>query len=477
MAIEKKDGIAYSIHEGAGRLFLSDGVATFGSNDGGMYKAPSDVITDYSTAIWSKWGVDNLLPYELADHLENCGVLNAALDAKARMAVGKGYHPFLLVDVKDGEEVLEWVDDSEILDWLEDNNLFNYAFDSIFDKCGYGWNTGSFMLNAGRNRINRIRRIDVFTARQQKMSTNGIVKSILTSNNWNKIASTAFDKELMAQIPALEEGNELADLQSRSGGFEFAFINRKRRNGRLYYPQPLWYAARAWIKVARSVPAFKNAMFANQITLKYVISISEKYFESVYGNDWKNGNSMDSKKKQSIRDQKYDEVDKWLTGEEKAFKSISSGNYIDPVTQKETPFISIQVIDDKVKDGKLLPESSAANSEILFALMTNPALIGAGQPGGPYSNNAGGSNIREAYLTQIMLSEPERKEVTDILNIVKRFNGWDKRLEVERTMISTSSVVPGANTNKKIKPRLVFRNLNGVLTTLDTGGSTKGQTT
>lgn len=475
MSITYKDGVGFSIGDRGGRLFMNEGVATYGSTDGGIYKAPPEATTNYTDALWSKWGDDNLMPKELANHLENCGVLNAAIDAKARMACGNSWHPFLLVDVQNNEEVLEWVSDSEIHDWLEGNSLYDFAFDSIFDKCGFGWSTGSFLLNKGRDKINRVRRIDVVTARQQKMDKFGQVKSIITCNDWENVNSSQFVPNKMVQVKALSEGYEVSELEEMAKTTaEFAFINKDKRCGRLYYTYPLWYAARAWVKVARSVPAFKNAMFANQITLKYVISISERYFESLYGVDWKNPNTYDAKKKQQLREEKYDEIDKWLTGEEKAFKSISSGNYVDPVTKQETPYISITVLDDKVKDGKLLPESSAANSEILFALMTNPALIGAGQPGGPYSNNAGGSNIREAYLTQLMLSEPERRDITRILNIVKRFNGWDKRLEVERTIYSTSTSGSTASlTSKKMKPRLVFRNLNGVLTTLDTGKSTK----
>jgi hypothetical protein len=85
--------------------------------------------------------------------------------------------------------------------------------------------------------------------------------------------------------------------------------------------------------------------------------------------------------------------------------------------------------------------------------MVNPALMGAGQPGGAYSANAGGSNVRESYLVQMMLLEEERKMNLTHLNTVKRYNGWDKKFD---------------------KP-LVFRHQSGLLTTLDTGKSTKNE--
>ena len=446
-----RNGIGYS--EKTGGIFMAAGVTVFGTDDGAAFAIPQEIMPLLSSAPWSPWGVNNMLPYEMANHIENCGVLGASLDAKARLSIGKGLQPFLLSNVlSDGEEVLEWVSDTEVQDWLEGNDMFDVSFDLAYDRNGYGWNTGSFILNRTRKKINRIRRIDVCTARLEKRLQSPRIKNIYLCEDYTK-APVVFDGKKVVRIPLLPEGDEAKQLAKITTGYEFAFCNRKIRNNRFYYPTPLWYAAREWVKVARSIPAFKNAMFTNQITIKYIISISEKYWESAYEN-WGDPIAYTPEAKQKIIEDKYDEIDKWLTGTKNAFKSISSGTWYDAVLGKENPYITITVVDDQVKDGKLLPDSSAANSEILFALMMNPALIGAGQPGGPYSNNAGGSNIREGGSQQIMLLEPDRKEINGIMNVVKNFNGWSKRIEK-----------PGT--------RLVFRYPAGILTTLDTGKGTK----
>ena len=474
-----KDGIGYSSKTGA--LYTSNGVATYGSKDGAAFNAadgakvkePDETLVDFSSGIWSRWGTNNVLPLEFADHIENVGVLNSALDAQSRIAMGKGFMPFLLNNVSaDGTEELEWVSDSEILDWLELNDVYNFGKETIYDKNGYGWSTGSYILSKDRKKINRVFRRDVSNVRLEKMDGKHTIKSIIECTDW-LLASATFDSKKMIQIPALLEGYELQDLKDRKSGYEFAFINRSTRQTRIYYPLPLWYSARHWVKVARSVPAFKNAMFNNQITLKYIISISDKYWESIYGTAWQDESTYDQEKKKKLMEEKYDEIDMWLTGEENSYKTLSSGSYYDPITQKEVPFITITVIDDKVQDGKHLPESSAANSEILFALMMNPALIGAGQPGGPYSNNAGGSNIRESYLTQMMISEAERKDVANVLNLVKNYNGWKDRLEKTKTVTTGSGSLA---TKRTFTPRLVFRCVSNFMTTLDTGGNTKNTT-
>lgn len=466
MAVIIKNGIGVSTRSGA--LMMTKGVASIGE-DGALFKAPP--IANQSGAEWSPWGDNNLLPVEMADHIENCGVLNAALDAKARIGVGKGLQPFLLMNVtNDGKEELDWVSDAEIQDWMEANDLFDFAFDSSYDVNAFGWSCATVIQHKSRSHITRIKRKDIVGVRLQKKKANGFIENIYECNDW-KQAGNAFDNTKMISLPALKEGYEAEDLMARKSDYEFAILNRRLRNGRGYYPLPLWYAARAWVKVARSIPAMKNSMFQNQMTLKYVINISEKYWSDHY----EGFEDMKPEAQLAIQQAKYDEIEEYLVGEDKQYKTLISGTWFDTVNQKHVPYIDIQVLDDKVKDGKLLPDSSAANSEILFALMMNPALIGAGQPGGPYSNNAGGSNIRESYLVQLMIMEAERRMNTRYMNIIKQVNGWGKRLEKKTSYIVPANGSVYAPRTKEITPRLVFRYPSGLLTTLDTGKSTKSE--
>ncbi len=416
---------------------------------------PADVRDDddITSLEYAPWGSSNQQPKDMAALIEKCGVLNAALDAKARISVGKGIQPFLLTDVdSEGKETLQWVNDPEIQDWLEDNDLFNTMLDLSYDENAYGWSAGSLLMNKARNKINKLLRKDVYECRLERKDPKTLqINHLMLSAEWSGLGGETEVK----RIPLLRDRDEydhLNELMSKGGKpAELAFTNRRRRNGRQYYPQPLWYSAREWVKVAAEIPALKNAMFQNQMTIKYLVTISKMYWTENYPG-WE---SMNLKDRQEIIQTKYSEIENNLIGTDKAYKTILSSTYVDPVTKQENPHIAIEVLDDKLKDGKLLPESSAANSEILFALAVNPALIGAGQPGGPYSNNAGGSNIREAYLTAMMMLEAERKMNSRLMTLIKRYNGWT-RLETN-----------GA--------RLVWRFQSGLLTTLDTGKSTKAE--
>lgn len=441
MSVQLKNGIGFSTRTMS--MYMGDDA-----------KPVSDTHPplELTTVEWSKWGDNNDLPKRMADDIENTGVLNAALEAKSRIAVGKGLMPFLLTGMeRDGKEILDFCFDNEILDWLEMNQINEFAFDKAYDRNAYGWNVSKLLFNKGRNKINRIIRHDVYEARLQRKDERFRINNVFLSGDWSRVGTT-YDEKKMAKIPLLQDGRELERLMADGAKKEFALINRRIRDGRQYYPLPLWYAARLWVNVARQVPTAKKAMFDNQLRLTYIITVNSSYWERVYADQWAGFTPTEKAAKQQ---ELYDMIDETLTGTDKWFKSITAGKVVDH-SGKEIKDIEIDVVDDKMKDGQLLPDSSAANSEIIFSLMMNPALMGNGQPGGPYSSNAGGSNVRESYLVQLMLMEAERKEIARELGIVAHVNGWAKKYNND-------------------KQRLVFRYPSGLLTTLDTGKSTKGE--
>jgi hypothetical protein len=465
--------IAFSSKTGAAYMAL-------GSGDDQPRASSSPVLSaEFSKTPWSPWGSNNKMPEEIADDIRNCGVLAAALDAKARIGTGKGLQPFMLYDIVDGKEDLDWVDDTEIHDWLDRNETFEFGYDSSYDKHSYGWNAGSYLLQRDRKKIYGVKRHDVFECRLEKQNKQSrLIENLYMSADWAK-AGNGYDPDKQSRIVLLEEGNELIDLEYRlannidSDRLEFGFINRSLRNGDHYYPTPAYRSGKAWIKIARSVPAFKQAMFKNQITLKYMVHVHPKFWEDKFGEGlWKR---MEAEEKKKQVKEYYLLVDKWLSGEDNTYKSLFTSGFYDEHKGVFIPYIEVKEVDDKIKDGKWLPESGAANSEILFALMINPALMGAGNPGGKaYGDTSGGSNVRESFLVQIMIMEAERRLNASVFNVIKKFNGWSKRLEVAKTQVSGTGQISSLETRTK-KPRLVFRHPTGILTTLDTGKSTKSE--
>ena len=410
------------------------------------------VAGETSDQPWVNWGYDNRKPEKLVEKIGKSGVLSAAIGAKARIAIGKGICPVIITgrNSKTGEEEMEWIYDAEIEDWLELNNDYFNSLRSIRDCIGYGWTHARITMGNGHQNIAAYKTDDVVKCRLGVMNpASGEIEQTFYSPVWRNVNGKG-DTINYKAIQMLRENGELLDLQARVKGgskvTEFSIISRGDLDGRSYYPNPIWHSVIDWVELVIKVPEMKMAMFNNQMSIKYMITISTRYFEKA-DIKW---NSYTAAEKQAKFADKVTEINKHLTGNDKAYKSIAVSSYMDP-TGKEIKDISIEVLDDKVKDGKLLPESSAGDKQILFSLMMNPTIMGANTFGGGDGGAGSGSDIREAYLVQIMLMEAERRMNSKVFNLIKRFNGWQDKYK-------------GKN--------LQFRYPNLILTTLDTGGST-----
>ena len=92
----------------------------------------------------------------------------------------------------------------------------------------------------------------------------------------------------------------------------------------------------------------------------------------------------------------------------------------------------------------------AANSEILFSLMINPSVLGAGMPGGAYAGNSGsGSDIREAFMVSVFLNYFERQLVLDPVETMLRFNGH-KKIDIKYRNLLLSTLDTGHSSEEKI---------------------------
>ena len=445
--------------------------AVFYTDDSRTFSAPKDATVASNTALWVPWGDGNDEPALIADDIENTPALQAVIELLSRLTVGRGPAPYLLVDQdKDGNETLEWVDDAEIADWLELNQHFEYSYRNINNILAYGWGATQFVLNKGKTFINRIRATDTYSARLEKMDGYAAINNMYLDADWST-APQSYTPARTKRVQLLGEGYELQELEE-SKLVEFGMLHRLIKNGVRYYPKPMHRASKAWVKISRSIPNIKNAANLNQMNIKYVINISETYWKRMH----KLWESYPPEKKQEVVDAKKKDINDWLSGELNAGKSIIAGSYYDQATSQYVDDITITVLDDKLKDGKMLPDNAAADKQIFLSSLTNPATLGTNLLGDGASGGAGsGSDIREAVLALQAILHPERQKNLAAFNLVKNFNGWSKRLEVQRTSFATSDT--GTNTasvsRKKITPRLVWRYNNTLLTTLDTGKQQK----
>ena len=227
----------------------------------------------------------------------------------------------------------------------------------------------------------------------------------------------------------------------------FVFPIRDSWSNNDYYGEPIWLPSYilGWVDVAHMVPQFLKKAYKNQITWKWHVQIPYSYWDKKFPvGDF---NDTEARKK-AIQDH-MDKVEQNLCGIENAEKPLFTHYAINEANGKIEEEWKITALDNKYKGGENLVTSAAANSEILFSLMVNPNVFGAGMPGGSYAGNQGGSNIREAFLVNIANAWIDRQNLLDPIVLMLRSNGLkDVELRFRNTILTTLDT--GAGTKKTL---------------------------
>jgi len=442
ITIKDKVGVAYSMASSTAYIDK----ARFKIRDDSKPLPQTMKKCDFNAVPWAIWGEDNLLPQQLTADIETCGILNSIIEGKARFSICQGMVPAICThDEKGNLTVKNVVDDPEIRDFLDMNGHFNQVFALMKDFAAFNMGMVRFGLNKGRDKIVRFQRDDITEVRLKKQNDKGVIETAYLSAEWERV--TNVKHESIIQVPLLDSNNPYWDLKERSDGLSFGMLLRNPGWGKKYYSSPMWASVYKWVKIAQGVPEMKAALFENNMRIKYIVTISEEYWAHAYGAEkWVAFSEAEKEKKRS---ETYDFIDQFLVGSKNAYKSVFVDGKV-TIDGKVNPYIDFKALPDTTQQGELLPDSAAANSEIAFAMLFNPAIIGASLPSGPYTNSQGGSNVREALLMQVIIHEFERQLIRQMMNVVKYFNGWHQK-----------------------HPGLEFIIPATVLTTLDTGAGTK----
>ncbi len=411
------------------------GVGTGATN---VSDGDSQVITkpknDYNGGAYVSWGLNNRFPQDIIELIGKCGVASAALLYNILSSYGSGIEvgKFIFEDGKKRFEPLDITLYPEVEDFFLGSDIQDdYLIDSLSDLFWFANFFPYVILNKGRNKINKLYIAEAADTRYKKRNDKNQLTHIGVCSDW----STAAD---VIDIPVISDYDPIADLKSKQSGFRFAMPGYFPSPGKSFYQLPYWDSVRTngWIDNATKVPEYLKAVFKHASNFKYHILIPNTHFTSKY-KDYESKTEAEQIKIQ------YDEItlmNDTLAGVENAQKNFYSFYAVDKINGKEIPGWKIEPIADISKDGKYLPESSAANSEILFAFLTHPDLIGAGTPGGSYSSRGNsGSNTRETDIIKKANLVAYRHRVLKPIYTVKRFNNWPKELQfrTDDTVLTT----------------------------------------
>ncbi len=451
--------------------YSSEGFPIYAFREGGSYVATSSGTTSSSVAAklkdenfgsvvpnkkefsgsreWVPWGRTDRFPDEVFAEVRKSGVAMSALRLLNYKLFGQQLIPVIEEGLDDNKEMkYSLVKDAEVTEFLKRSNIDRWRISNIQDYNFLGITFPSLMMNADRSKVVKVGHDKARKYRYLPYDqSTGRIDKIMRSANFPAPSSDARDKEITKVINSADWYEEVERIRYTDGDHRYIFPTYFPDAEYDYYPRVAWDAIRenGWLEISNSIPEYKRAIFRNQSSIKYHVKIHQQYWLNKFPK-WA---SMSVEARTVEVNKQLDEMDKYLTGTDNAMRTFVSFFETDRSNGKESGHIIIEPIDDKLKSDAYLPDGAAANAEILFSMLVNPAVFGVGMPGGSYTGGAnnGGSNIRESWLVMNAINSADRAILYHIFDFVREYNGWN--------------------------PDMKLITLDKVLTTTDTGRGTK----
>ncbi len=410
---------------------------------------PDKVMLDeYEVA---EWGRGNKFPDDALDIISKVGVLNTGLRYIRNFTLGQGIYPVKVIGYDDrGNEQVEMVNDPKLRLFVNSRLVRRYLEKATRDYLKFGIAQVQLLPNLNGDQLVGINTINGRYCRLSVVGKLGYVEKCFVSGRW---PDTPRGKEEYQTIDVLDEYDPAAHLQrlkdsKQTKGKSFIYTIRDSWSNNEYYSSSIWYSAHlaGWTDIAISVPTFLKKAFENQISWKWHVQIPYAFFDKKFPEtEYK---TVDERR---VAINAYmDSIDANLTNPENANKAIFSFFEINPNNGKIEEQWIITALDNKLNNEQNLITSAAGNSEILFALMVNPNVMGAGMPGGSYAGNQGGSNIREAFLVNVANAWLDRQNLLDPVEAYLRFNGVAEDIELRFRNTVLTTLDTGAGTTKTL---------------------------
>lgn len=390
------------------------------------------------------WGDNNEFPQVADGIISRTGVLNTGLKFLRNLTMGQGIYPCVVDGFDDnGNEVLKPVSDPGITAFLSSRTVRRYMEKVLRDYLKFGVGFVQLMPSVTGNSFAGINPLNALYCRVTEMRNNE--QYCIVSGKFPDNPTSDYNRFRILSDYDPEWDLSLLSSEGKIKGQSFVYSVRDSWSNNDHYSCPVWWSAQmaGWIDIAHAVPRFLLKAYENQVTLKWHIQIPYSFWERKFTYaDYPEG----SEERKTAITKYMQSVEQNLCGKENAEKPLITMYGVNESGRIDEEW-KVTPLDMKSKDAEKLVTSAAANSEILFALMINPNVMGAGMPGGAYAGNQGGSNIREAFLVNIANAWIDRQNILDPLECYLAFNGV-KNVELRFRNTILTTLDSGAGTQK-----------------------------
>lgn len=398
---------------------------------------------------WIPWGANDDFPIQISKTIRKSTVGRAGLNLITKSLYGQRLITYKVNGLSgSGKEEMVLVPCPEWEEIIQRSNINLVRLALCQDYAYFQINMPQVIFNGNKTKIWAFHFHKMSHCRFAPIdSATGRIPYVYVSGNIHQ--AKAEDCQKIPVIDALQYYDQLEEIRNDVKTFKYVMPQSWPDVINDYYPVAFWDSAResGWLDIAISIPAYKKALFKNQMSLKYHIDIPVEYFEDLY-DDWR---GMEQAAKDKVIEHLYDDIVDSLTGADNAQKALMSfsrtGSNGQPIGKW-----TITTIDDKMKQGEWLPDASAANNEILFAMGVNPAMSGTGNTGGNHTGGAnnGGSNIRESGLQLRSMLRPDRDIILSFFNFFKAYHGIDQAIQLGVQDMVLTTLDQGKGTEKVV---------------------------
>lgn len=378
---------------------------------------------EQKTRPWSLWGTRNLYPQEVLEQISQVSLVEPILDWKGRALYGGGLaYGLTLVDA-DGTERLVRLFDPEIEAWMEDTDVMAYSMEATTYFYHFYNIFPEMVQSINGKRIAYLSCLETTDVRWKRREETGKNKGLIThayvNPDWKQVTSEAH----MLKLKVLNTRQSPLAAAQQWKNEKFIYPVSYPSPGRNYYQKAPWHVLlTTWLPIAKRIPEFKKALLDNQMSIKYLITVPDWYWEWKYSGFSKKS----EKERHAIWKEEYTAFNNFMTGTENTGKSMMMTSRSDDNAHKYKEW-KIDVIDDKFKNGIYLEDSQEADAHIYKNLNVDPTLFGAGA--GKNSQSSGsGSDKRVAWNNYIIMAKPHQDIILKPLHFIAKYNGWADRL-------------------------------------------------
>lgn len=405
------------------------------------------------------WGEDNRFPQNIVNSLSKCGIAQRIIKTQTENLYGGGLIYGKVIDIDaGGNEVFQVAKPGEFPEvdaFFDENNIPLYFAEYGMDYFQFANAFPEIILSKDKKKIVGIIIDEACDCRISQHDESGNSKYVYISKLWGAdgdqfvkfdptksmstfynsktiTASTQADGKYIIERRLLDRYFSLESLKKQTekhSDLNYVLPLNFPSANKTYYQLASWDGARlsGWIEIASKVPQMLQSLYKNAFNIRYHIEIPSDYFQKKFGTE--NWNKFTEEEQSKAQKEVLESINKVLTGSDNAYKSLITMFDVSKMGENEVGRVKIQKIDAKNDTSSDLLTSGTANSEIAVAFGINPNTLGMGKPGGVYSSNQGGSNIREGKLEADSRLTLDRQIALEPFRLIAKYNGWPKELK------------------------------------------------